>query len=87
MRAVAVRPSRREIALVEHEEPRLVPPTGVMVRIRDVGIRGTDRELRPFQHGSPLPEFELLVIGQESPGAAVRAPSGIRNVLAFDGMN
>jgi threonine dehydrogenase-like Zn-dependent dehydrogenase len=45
MKAIAVTPLRREVALIEAEAPQLAGPTDVMLRILDVGICGTDREI------------------------------------------
>jgi threonine dehydrogenase-like Zn-dependent dehydrogenase len=66
MRAVAVLPSTREVKLIDAEEPRLSEPTHVEVRILEVGICGTDREISTFQYGTPPPDDDHLVIGHES---------------------
>ena len=48
MRAVGVIPSRRELALLAHPEPRLAEPRQLKIRTLEVGICGTDREICSF---------------------------------------
>jgi len=45
MKAVAVFPARKELKIIEHEAPRISSPDEVMLRMLDVGICGTDREI------------------------------------------
>jgi threonine dehydrogenase-like Zn-dependent dehydrogenase len=49
MRAIAVFPKERAVRLVDHPEPRLAAPTQVKVRMLEVGVCGTDREIVTFQ--------------------------------------
>ena len=51
MKAVAVSPDNREVALVDHEEPTLARSTDVKLRMLDVGVCGTDREIAPSSTG------------------------------------
>src|SRR5277367_838363 len=71
MRAVAVFPDKRQISLVDHPEPSLTSPTGVKLRILDVGICGTDREIAAFEYGFPPADSEYLILGHESLGEVV----------------
>ena len=66
MRAIAVVPGRREVALVDHPEPELSGPYEVRLRMLEVGVCGTDREICAFEYGTPPSGFEHLVIGHES---------------------
>jgi threonine dehydrogenase-like Zn-dependent dehydrogenase len=66
MKAVAVFPEAKEIKLVEHEEPRLSSATEVKLRVLEVGICGTDKEICAFDYGTPPQESPYLVIGHES---------------------
>jgi len=45
MKAVAVFPRTREVKVIEHESPQLIHPDEVKLRILDIGIRGTDKEI------------------------------------------
>lgn len=66
MKAVAVYPAKREVHLVDHPEPKITAPTDVKLRMLDVGICGTDKEIVAFQYGTPPDGSEYLVIGHES---------------------
>jgi threonine dehydrogenase-like Zn-dependent dehydrogenase len=75
MKAVAMNPRRREIGVVEHAAPRIAAPNQVRVRILDVGVCGTDREICAFDYGTPPDGSEYLVIGHESLGEVVEVGS------------
>jgi threonine dehydrogenase-like Zn-dependent dehydrogenase len=66
MRAVVVEPGRQRIELVEREAPRLRGDRGVLLRVLEVGLCGTDREIARFDHGRPPPGRDALVIGHEA---------------------
>ncbi len=53
MRAVAVFPKARELKLIDHPEPRMTQPTQVKLRMLEVGICGTDKEICRFAYGAP----------------------------------
>src|SRR5215510_9970764 len=65
MRAMAVLPSRRELRIVEVAPPTLRGTGDVLVRVREVGICGTDREIGAFHYGTPAEGRESLVLGQD----------------------
>jgi threonine dehydrogenase-like Zn-dependent dehydrogenase len=71
MKAVAVFPGTRQVRLIEQEAPRVATPTHVKLRMLDVGVCGTDREICAFQYGTPPDGTEHLVIGHESLGEVV----------------
>ena len=66
MKAIAANPTRKVVELVEHEAPRITRPTQARLRMLDVGVCGTDREICSFQYGTPPCGSEHLVIGHES---------------------
>ena len=66
MKAIAVTPKNRTVSLIDHEAPRISSPTDVKLRMLDVGVCGTDREICAFQYGTPPDGSEHLVIGHES---------------------
>ncbi|MFB3827574.1 MAG: glucose 1-dehydrogenase [Bryobacteraceae bacterium] len=73
MRAVAVFPQRREVRLVEHPEPRIETPSSVKLRMLEVGVCGTDRDLCDFRFGAAPPGCDYFVLGHESLGEVVEA--------------
>ncbi len=80
MRAIAVFPAQRQVRLVDHPEPALTSPTAVKVRMLEVGVCGTDREIVTFQYGTPPPNAEYLVIGHESVGEVVEVGAAVTRV-------
>jgi glucose 1-dehydrogenase len=77
MRAVAVVPGTREVRVVEEPMPGLVLPGDVKLRILEVGVCGTDREICTFEYGTPPPGSDHLVIGHESLGEIVEVGPGV----------
>ena len=49
MKSVAVFTGTREVKLIEHEAPHLTEPDHVKVRVLDVDICGTDKEICSFE--------------------------------------
>jgi threonine dehydrogenase-like Zn-dependent dehydrogenase len=74
MKAAAVYPDRKALGLVEDfPEPKLESRSGLKLRILDVGVCGTDREIASFLYGKAPTGFEYLVIGHECVGEVVEA--------------
>lgn len=84
MKAVAVFPEKREIKSIEHEEPWIMSPTEVKLRMLEVGICGTDKEIANFDYGTPPQGFGYLVIGHESLGEAVEVGPGVGHIKPGD---
>jgi threonine dehydrogenase-like Zn-dependent dehydrogenase len=66
LKAVAVRPARCELALIEMEAPELGQAGNVRLRVLEVGVCGTDREICGFEFGFPPAGGDALVIGHEA---------------------
>ena len=67
MKAAAVFPAKKTLAVVnDFPEPKLESPTSVKVRVLNVGVCGTDREITSFQYGTPPDGSDYLIIGHES---------------------
>ncbi len=84
MKAIAVSPATRTIELIDHEPPRITAPTQVKLRMLEVGICGTDREISAFKYGTPPPGERELVIGHESLGQVIEIGSGVSRVAVGD---
>jgi glucose 1-dehydrogenase len=84
MRAVAVFPSSREVKLIEAAEPVITGPGQVKLRMLDVGICGTDKEICSFAYGSPPPGESYLVIGHEALGEVVEVGSDVDGLAPGD---
>ena len=84
MKAVAVFPGSREVKVIEQEEPGISQPDQVMLRILDIGICGTDKEIATFEYGTPPPGDDYLVIGHEALAEVVAAGSAVERFRAGD---
>jgi threonine dehydrogenase-like Zn-dependent dehydrogenase len=81
MRAVAVVPATGKLALVERPEAPALEPRQVRVRVLDVGVCGTDREIACSRYGVPPPGRDQLIIGHEALGEVIEVGaqvSGLR---------
>lgn len=69
MKAVAVHPASRQIGLVDQEIPSLdARRDAVKIRMLEVGVCGTDKEICRFEYGIPPGGSDYLVLGHESLG-------------------
>ena len=84
MKAVAVFPGTREVRVIEHEAPRITEPDQVKLRILDIGICGTDKEICAFEYGTPPPGSDYLVIGHESLGEVIEVGPAVNRVNVGD---
>ncbi len=84
MRAMAVFPRERELRIIEVPAPK--PPQGrdVLVRVREVGICGTDREIIDGHYGTPPSGKDRLVLGHEGLGEVVEVGPGARTLERGD---
>jgi threonine dehydrogenase-like Zn-dependent dehydrogenase len=78
MRAMAVFPERRELRVVEVPTPTARGEHEVAVRIREVGVCGTDREIGDFHYGTPPVGNDALVIGHEALGEVADVGPSVR---------
>ena len=77
MKAGAVFPGQRRAEVVALDEPKLSSPNQVKLRMLEVGVCGTDREICHFRYGTPPEGFEFLVLGHESLGEVVETGSAV----------
>jgi threonine dehydrogenase-like Zn-dependent dehydrogenase len=84
MKAVAVFPGSREVKVIEPGEPAISQPDEVMLRMLDVGICGTDKEICTFEYGTPPPGDDYLVIGHEALAEVVATGSAVERFQAGD---
>jgi glucose 1-dehydrogenase len=84
MKAVAVFPGTRETKIIEQESPRLSEPDQVTLRILDIGICGTDKEICSFAYGTPPPGDDYLIIGHESVAEVAEVGSAVSRLRVGD---
>ena len=84
MKAVAVFPETKEVKVIEREPPRLSEPDQVTLRMLDIGICGTDKEICSFEYGTQPPGDDYLVIGHESVAEVVQVGSAVSRFQTGD---
>jgi threonine dehydrogenase-like Zn-dependent dehydrogenase len=85
MKAVAVWPEKRRVAVEERPAPALTSPTSVRLRMLDVGVCGTDAEICRFDYGGTPPSGEdHMVVGHEGLGRVVEAGPGVSGLAPGD---
>ena len=84
MRALAVFPGKRELRMIEVPAPVRRCEREAMVRIREVGVCGTDREIAAFKYGTPARGTDRLVLGHEALGEVVEVGSSVRTLAPGD---
>jgi threonine dehydrogenase-like Zn-dependent dehydrogenase len=84
MKAIAVVPQRKDVQLIDCAAPAIAAPTQVAVRVLEVGVCGTDREICAFDYGTPPTGADHLVIGHESLGEVVEVGAAVTRVKVGD---
>jgi len=84
MKAIAVFPKEKRVALIDHPEPKIESPTQIKLKILDVGICGTDREICEFKYGAPPPGCDYLILGHESLGEIIELGSAVSDFKIGD---
>jgi threonine dehydrogenase-like Zn-dependent dehydrogenase len=84
MKAFAANPGKRSFGVVDHPRPAIETATQVKLRMLEIGICGTDKEICAFEYGTPPPGSDYLVLGHESVGEVVEAGGGVTAVKPGD---
>jgi threonine dehydrogenase-like Zn-dependent dehydrogenase len=84
MRALAAFRERRELRIIDVPPPARRSERDVTVRMREVGICGTDRDIAAFQYGIPVQGSDRLVLGHEGLGEVVEVGSSVRTLAPGD---
>ena len=71
MRALVVNPKQQSVRIVERPEPPPPVDNEVVLRVLDVGVCGTDREICSFEYGTPPAGAQEFVLGHEALGEIV----------------
>ena len=76
MKGVGVVPSKKELRLVAHPEPKIAAANELKIRTLEVGICGTDREICTFAYGHGPTGCDYLVLGHECLGEVTEVGAG-----------
>ena len=80
MKAITIVPGSRNLALSEKKEPSIQSPDEVKLRICQVGICGTDREMAEGGRAEAPPGQRELIIGHEMIGEVVDTGKNVSTV-------
>ncbi len=84
MKAVAVQPQKKSLVLLDRAVPKIDRPTEALLRIVNVGVCGTDKEICQFDYGTPPLHEEHLVLGHEAVAEVIAVGSRVTRVKAGD---
>ncbi|HEV2654045.1 MAG TPA: glucose 1-dehydrogenase [Ktedonobacteraceae bacterium] len=84
MKAAAVFPGKQEVKVIDHPESSITLPDQVKLRILDVGICGTDKEISTFEYGTPPQGSDYLVIGHEALAQVTEIGSAVKRLKPGD---
>jgi glucose 1-dehydrogenase len=84
VKAVAVFPKHRSVRLIDVAEPHIQSNSQVKLRVLEVGICGTDRELCRFVHGTPPAGQDYFILGHESLAEVVETGSSVTDLSIGD---
>jgi threonine dehydrogenase-like Zn-dependent dehydrogenase len=84
MKAVGFFPEHRSVRIVDHPPPPRPQETEVRIRILEVGVCGTDREIARGEYGAGPPGSPYLVLGHESLGEVVEVGAKVTGLRPGD---
>jgi threonine dehydrogenase-like Zn-dependent dehydrogenase len=84
MKAVAVYPGKREVKVIDIAEPGKPGPGQVKLRMLEVGVCGTDKEICAWCYGSPPEGSDHFVLGHESLGEVMEIGPGVEDLRTGD---
>ncbi len=84
MRAVVVDFERHSLGLRDVEEPRIESRDQVLLRVRQIGVCGTDREIAAGRVVHPPPGASFLTIGHEALAEVAECGTGVRDLQPGD---
>lgn len=84
MKTIAVFPNEKKVKLIDFPDPKIESPTQVKLKIVDVGVCGTDREICEFKYGTPPIDSDFLTLGHESLGQVIEIGSGVTDLKVGD---
>ena len=84
MKAIAVFPAKKEVDLIEHVPSGISKPSEIKVRVLEVGVCGTDKDICTFQYGTAPVGSDHLVIGHECLAQVIEIGSAVSRVSIGD---
>ncbi len=84
MKAIAVFPAQKQVQLIDATVPPLQNSTEVKLKMLDIGVCGTDKEICSFEYGTPPVGSDYLILGHESLGRVMEVGSDVKSLKEGD---
>lgn len=84
MKAIAIVPGTKDLKIIDREEPKLTGPDEIKIKITQIGICGTDREISHGGRADAPPGSAELVLGHEMIGKVVEIGKDVKKVAVGD---
>ena len=84
MKAISLVPGTTDVSLVDVDEPQINDPKAIKVKVKQVGICGTDREEVNGGRADAPPGENRLIIGHEMFGEVVEVGEDVKSVKSGD---
>ncbi|HVD97813.1 MAG TPA: glucose 1-dehydrogenase [Cytophagaceae bacterium] len=84
MKAIATTPGSKELRIVEREEPKIYEADDIKIKITQIGICGTDREIAHGGRADAPAGSNELVLGHEMIGIVVEIGKDVKKVKVGD---
>lgn len=76
MKAIGVFHAERRCGVIDHPEPEAAGVQQAKLRVLEVGVCGTDKEITSFEYGAPPEGSPYLILGHESLAEVVECGPG-----------
>ena len=84
MKAVGVFAAERRYEVIDHPQPGIASANQVKLRMLEVGICGTDKEIVSFEYGNPPEGSPYLILGHEGLGEVTEVGPGVTSLTPGD---
>ena len=84
MKAAAVYLAKKTTGMIEVDEPQITAPDQVKLKVLEVGVCGTDREICAFDYGYPQAGSDYLILGHECLGEVVEVGAAVQGFKTGD---
>lgn len=84
MKSIATIPGSKLLQLVDRQEPQITAPDEIKLKIKEIGICGTDREIAHGGRADAPPGSTELVLGHEMIGVVVEVGEKVTSVKPGD---
>ncbi len=84
MRALAVFPQDKQIRIIDHPEPAKTWPKQLRVKVLEVGVCGTDKEIARHLHGDTPKDDAYMIMHHEALGEVLEVGAEVKGFAVGD---